>query len=248
MNLYNEPAFQSEVVTQGLLGESNDIIDTSENWFKIKQWDGYESWAHSFYGVVQDQQYINTHTFFGNHGLVYDHRGASIRSIHFGSKLNAEGHEEHFKVVLPDGKQGIIRESLTAEHLSPNRKSIIDLSKSFVGTPYFWGGKSTLGFDCSGFVQSIFKAHGIELSRDSHKQADQLQETIDVENCKPGDLLFFAENERVSHVAISLGGKELINARGWVRCESLDLNHENYSQKLKDLFDKAVSIRSVVKD
>jgi len=248
MNLYNEPAFRSEVVTQGLLGESNEIIDTSGNWYKVRQWDGYEAWGHGFYGVTHENSYSTSHTFFGHHGQILDQDGHLVRSIHFGSSLNAQGHDGHFHVSLPDGIVGTTHESLSAENLSLSRQSILEMAKSFSGIPYAWGGKSSMGVDCSGFVQSVFKAHGIELPRDSHEQSDHFKDVIDLEQCQLGDLLFFAEEDKISHVAISLGGKELINARGWVRNESLDGSHEDFSQKLKNLFVKAVSIRSIVGD
>lgn len=248
MNLYNEPAFRSEVVTQGLLGESNDIINTSGNWFKVRQWDGYESWAHGFYGVVQNEDYLFTHTFCGDQEYILDDSNSSIRSIHFGSSLIAKEHEDHYHVVLPDGIKGIINTQLVERPLNATRNSIVKTATSFTGIPYAWGGKSTLGFDCSGFVQTIFKVHGIELPRDSHQQSAHFTKEISLKECQPGDLLFFAEKDMISHVAICLGGEKLINARGWVREESLNVTDSNFSKKLKNLFVRAVSIANKIEN
>lgn len=247
MNLYRKPAFQSEVVTQGLLGESCTIVDQSDNWTKIKQWDGYEGWAHNFYGIIQDETYTTTHSFFGHSGEIVNTEGHGIRTIHFGGKVNAEFNGINYTVTLPDGIVGVLESNLNANALSSTRKSIVDLAQSFLGTPYLWGGKSSLGFDCSGFVQSVFIAHDIELPRDSYLQADRFVNEIKLHEAQPGDLLFFAEKNEISHLAISLGGNDLINARGWVRNESLHPSSETFSQKLKDLFVKAVSIAEIVK-
>ena len=248
MNLYRKPAFQSEVVTQGLLGESCIIVDQSDNWTKIKQWDGYEGWAHNFYGIIQDEAYTTTHSFFGHSGEIVNAEGHGIRTIHFGGKVNAEFNGNNYSVTLPDGIEGVIESNLSTNALSSTRKSIVDLAQSFLGTPYLWGGKSSLGFDCSGFVQSVFKAHDIKLPRDSYLQADRFVNEIKLNEAHPGDLLFFAEKNEISHLAISLGGKDLINSRGWVRNESLHPSSETFSQKLNDLFVKAVSIAEVVKN
>ena len=247
MNLYKEPAFQSELVTQGFLGESCPVIDQSNNWYKIKQWDGYESWANGFYGVIQDDVYTTTHSFFGHAGDIVNTEGQNIRTIHFGGKVNAELNDNAYTVILPDGLEGACAAELNDQTLSPSRHSIIRLAQSFLGIPYLWGGKSTQGFDCSGFVQTVFKAHAITLPRDSYMQGEHFNDAIDISSAKPGDLLFFAEQNDISHVAISLGGDNFINARGWVRNESLNSSSAAFSQKLKDYFVKAVSIAGVVK-
>lgn len=246
MNIYKEPAFQSELVSQGFLGESCSIVDNSNNWTKIKQWDNYEGWAHNFYGLTQDEPYTATHLFLNKSGAIVDSNGLGIRSIHFGSQLKASYNDNNYTVNLPDGIEGVCTSELNAETLSSTRESVVLLAKSFLGIPYLWGGKSSLGFDCSGFVQTVFKAHGIELPRDSHQQADQYLNEIALKESQPGDLLFFAEQSKISHVAISLGGEDLINVRGWVRLESLQPSSSIFSQTLRDQFIRAASISEVV--
>ena len=58
-NLYKQPSFTSELVTQALLKEKLLILDQKNNWYKIKQWDNYESWIHSFYLLEQKQATSN---------------------------------------------------------------------------------------------------------------------------------------------------------------------------------------------
>ena len=48
-NLYKKPSFVSELVTQALINESMLILEKSDNWYKVKQWDDYEAWVHNFY-------------------------------------------------------------------------------------------------------------------------------------------------------------------------------------------------------
>lgn len=248
MNLYKESTFRSEVVTQGLLGESCSILEQSDNWTKIKQWDGYEGWANNFYGIIQDEVYSTTHSFFGHSCEIVDTVGKGIRTMNFGGKVEAEQTDKNYSITLPDGDVGYLESNLYVDALIPSRDSIVNVAQSFLGIPYHWGGKSTLGFDCSGLVQSVFKAHDISLPRDSHEQADQFVNEISLDEVAPGDLLFFAEQSKISHVAISLGDANLVNARGWVREESIEPSSAVFSQKLKDLYVKAASIDEVVKN
>lgn len=69
-------------------------------------------------------------------------------------------------------------------------KSIINLAKSLMGTPYHWGGTTPSGFDCSGFINYIFGRFGFTLVRTSYSLAE-LGETVSISNLQPGDLLFF---------------------------------------------------------
>lgn len=83
--------------------------------------------------------------------------------------------------------------------------SIIAYAKTFIGTPYHWGGTTPSGFDCSGFINYIFGNFGFSLTRTSYNLAE-LGETIKLENILPGDLLFFRgtnpKSTTVGHVAM----------------------------------------------
>ena len=69
------------------------------------------------------------------------------------------------------------------------------------GIPYIYGGKNTAGFDCSGFTSYVFRSQGKNLTGNTNMQVKQ-GKRIQVENAKPGDLLFFGSEGRISHVAI----------------------------------------------
>jgi cell wall-associated NlpC family hydrolase len=75
-----------------------------------------------------------------------------------------------------------------------------------IGTPYVWGGTSTSGWDCSGFVQWVYAQHGIDLPRVTTAQAAALTPTS---NPKPGDLVL---QNGGSHIGIYLGDGQMISA------------------------------------
>lgn len=91
---------------------------------------------------------------------------------------------------------------------------LIEFAKRYVGTPYKWGGNGPLGFDCSGFVQYVFKNSGIDLPRISYQQATY-GKRISVDQARPGDILAWDFNDRnngADHVAIYLGGGMMIES------------------------------------
>ncbi len=89
---------------------------------------------------------------------------------------------------------------------------IASFALKFVGNPYVYGGTSlTNGADCSGFVQSVFKSFGIGLPRTSSSQST-VGKKIDVSDARAGDLIFYGSNGSVGHVAICIGGGQVVHA------------------------------------
>ncbi|AFY36494.1 NLP/P60 protein [[Leptolyngbya] sp. PCC 7376] len=82
-----------------------------------------------------------------------------------------------------------------------------------VNNTYLWGGTTAPNYDCSGFVQSAFASEGIWLPRNSYQQGD-FTESISLEDLLPGDLIFFAKEQRIDHVALYLGEGYYIHSSG----------------------------------
>ncbi|MGV0923539.1 C40 family peptidase [Empedobacter tilapiae] len=91
-----------------------------------------------------------------------------------------------------------------------NVNRILKTAKSYLGTPYKYGGVTNTGFDCSGLVYVSFKELNLDLPRRSSDQAEYGKE-INIENVKIGDLIFFnTSGNSISHVGIV----ESINRNG----------------------------------
>lgn len=92
---------------------------------------------------------------------------------------------------------------------SASASAVIANAKKYLGVPYVWGGTSPSGFDCSGFVQYVFRSVGISLPRVSSAQQDVGQQ-IPLSQVQPGDLIF--RGNPAHHVAIYIGGGQYIHA------------------------------------
>ena len=91
------------------------------------------------------------------------------------------------------------------ELIDQKSDAIIKYAKQFMGVPYVWGGMSPSGFDCSGFINYVFRGFGFSLTRTSYGMAE-LGTTFSLKDLEPGDLMFFKarnlNSKQVGHVAL----------------------------------------------
>ncbi len=103
-------------------------------------------------------------------------------------------------------------ELLYGQGVSDVRVDLCQYAKQFLGNPYVWGGVSlTKGADCSGFVLSVFAKYGVNLPHSSRAQANS-GTSISSSELAPGDLVFYAKGGTINHVAIYIGGGQVIHA------------------------------------
>lgn len=96
----------------------------------------------------------------------------------------------------------------------PSREALVKYAKSFLGTPYVWGGSSPGGFDCSGLVQYVAKKFGLNLPRVSYQQANSGTRT-NIADLQAGDLVAWDENNRnvgADHIAFYIGNGYILEA------------------------------------
>ncbi len=198
-----EQSHQSEMTSQLLYGETVEILQNKGKFVKVKMhFDGYEGWIDSQQIVeISDDYFTERKTeLVANTVQMYNTSQGSIL-LSMGSEVNSEKTDPVF---------------LNLETMSAT-------AKQFLNVPYLWSGRSFFGIDCSGFVQLIYKAHGITLPREAQQQSEIGEVLSFVEESKPGDLAFFEDEEgRICHVGMMLADHEIIHASGKVRIDSLD--------------------------
>lgn len=110
-----------------------------------------------------------------------------------------------------------------------NRKTIINESKKWLGTPYCYGGIDGECFDCSGFVSRVFLSVGFKLPRSARDMYDA-GSAVSMSNIQPADLVFFKNTAGpgISHVGIFLGGRQFIHASSSRGVITTSLDDEYY--------------------
>jgi len=247
-NLYHEGTYHSEIVSQALLGEKLLIKQEERDFCLIEMPDGYPGWISNYQWVadaLNESETMMIRTHFAPVFLEANENTKRIRDATLGNKLHVCDHRDGWiQVQLPDGVKGWIEESKFGPSSPGGRSTAVNLAKELLGYPYFWGGRSTKGFDCSGLMQRIFSLLDIALPRDAWMQHRDSTFIVDKPNAaQPGDLLFFAENgSKITHVGLALGNSRMIHARGYVRMNSLNPGDEGYNAELETTFVDARSV------
>lgn len=124
---------------------------------------------------------------------------------------------------------------------NPKVDAMISFAKTFLGTPYRYGGTTPSGFDCSGFINYIFGNFGFSLVRTSYGLAE-LGETVTLSDIRPGDLMFFkgsnVNSTSVGHVAMVIEVspetiKFIHSANGGVRIDNFKTSRYYIARYLK---------------
>jgi gamma-D-glutamyl-L-lysine dipeptidyl-peptidase len=247
------PKHSAELVDQAILGQMIRLLKKEGGWFLIQTDYDYIGWMTEESFVRTDLAGVNAWTrtsqirVRSNYAVVYSEPNARSVPV-MDATLNArlkrkKAQDAWILVTAPDGRQGWIRnddvlppDTLQHPGLS-QRESIVKTAIQMTGVPYLWGGNSSKANDCSGFIQTVFKANGIQLPRDARQQA---REGINVDvaseyaELMPGDLLFFGRPGAITHVAISLGGPRFIHQSGDVHVNSLDPTDPDFNASSKE--------------
>ncbi|SFN34338.1 C40 family peptidase [Proteiniclasticum ruminis] len=93
---------------------------------------------------------------------------------------------------------------------SVSSSAIVNKAYQYLGVRYVWGGTTPSGFDCSGFIQYVYRSQGVSLPRTSRAQATS-GKYVSIANAQPGDILYFGQSS-VTHVGIYIGNGKMIHS------------------------------------
>jgi len=216
--LLGEPKVSAPRLSEVLHGEALDVLERRDDWLRVRAPDGYIAWLNAGYVALGPTDWAEDWS-----------QRASARSLSAdilttdGRRRLPTGARVAFRrgvVELADGQRGAVaagnvrREQelrVEARHLALPELA----QKWYGGAPYLWGGRTEWGIDCSGLVQAVYAVRGIKLPRDSDQQFGEGQEIVmasDGAGYEAGDLLFFAERGRVSHVALWAGAGRIVHS------------------------------------
>jgi cell wall-associated NlpC family hydrolase len=213
--LRSAPKFHAPLMTEALHGEAVTVYDSKDGWIwgQLKR-DGYVGYIPADH--LSSNVFKPTHAVRVRATYIFpspDIKTPPIDMLTFGARTAADGREGRFLSLARGGY-------IFAEHCvgaGDKLKDYVRAAERLVGTPYLWGGKTSLGLDCSALVQLSLHAAGIDCPRDTDMQESEVGEAVEgiiddgalKGGLERGDLIFWK-----GHVAIAQSSDWIVHASG----------------------------------
>ncbi|PWB80556.1 MAG: peptidase P60 [Methylocystaceae bacterium] len=205
-DLKREPRPDARLDTQALYGETVVVYDEEEGWAWAQlERDHYVGWIAA--NVLWSRIEQPTHRIRTPRSFVYprpDIKDPPLLALPLGAEVEIVGERDAFAVTKDGGF--IYRRHLAG--LDERVADFVSVAETLIGAPYLWGGKSSLGVDCSGLVQTSLAFAGVEAPRDTDLQEVELGRPLEEgEPLRRGDLVFWK-----GHVGIMQDAARLLHA------------------------------------
>lgn len=203
--LHRAPACDAPQDSQVLIGETLRVFDVTEGWAWVQLTrDSYVGYMR--YDLLNAKTHIPTHLVTVPSTMIYTKPSIKTQPVQFipmNAELTIAAIQDDFYELVTGG-------FVFAKHLQQKHTDFVSVAEQFLHTPYYWGGKSYHGIDCSGLVQTALQACGVSAPRDTDMQEKDLGTKIAHDNLRRGDLVFWK-----GHVGIMQDEKSLLHASGY---------------------------------
>ena len=236
--------------TSSILGVYNTgtkmtITGESGNWYKVS-YSGRDGYVSKDYmtttkpgnggGSTSQTGYIK-----GNDVRLRSGAGTNysiLGTYNNGTPLTITGTSGNWTAVTINGVKGYVNSTYVTTTKSDGGskpsgsigETIVATAKQYMGAPYVYGGMSPSGFDCSGFVNYVYKLCGYSMSRVASSIYNNNGTYVEKANLQLGDLVFFASNSSsIGHVGIYIGNGQFIHSSSGAGCVVIsDLSSSYY--------------------
>jgi len=239
-DMRNAPSFAAGLDTQAIRGERVTVYEIDEGWaWGQLERDSYVGFLPA--AALKPAGPAPTHRIRVLRTFLYP--GASMKlPVEQALPLNAEVCVTECRGDFARiGDEGFVWSGHLSK-LDAFEADFVSVAEQFVGVPYLWGGKTALGLDCSGLVQTALAAAGIRAPRDTDMQENALGEAIhttpDLAGLQRGDLIFWK-----GHVGLMRDERTLLHANGHHMLVASELLAEAVARIEAKSFGKITSIR-----
>jgi cell wall-associated NlpC family hydrolase len=204
-----QPDFEARQTTQALFGETVTVYEEHDGWVWGQiETDGYVGYLRldTLWGETPEP----THRVSAIRTFLFpepDLKSPTLDVLSLTSRVAVVGETNGFAELEQGGW-------VFMKHLAGLEDVVPDFAATagrLIGVPYLWGGKTSMGLDCSGLVQIALDAAGLSVPRDSDQQAKAIGEAVaDFGDLRRGDIVFFP-----GHVGIMTGPERLLHANAF---------------------------------
>lgn len=238
LNVRAKKSTSAEIVTQIPEDEKYEIVGESDNWYKIELDEGLRGYVAKEFvnmrvnfkhaiSIKEEKEKIARQKAAAEAAERARQEALAAQQQSSSSSSNSSSSSSSKKTYTSSKSSSTPKKSYTSSKKTTSSSSssksnssassgsgtaIATYAKQFVGNPYVWGGSSlTNGADCSGFTMSVYAKFGYSLPHSAAAQSGR-GKSVSFSNLQPGDLIFYKNGGRIGHVALYIGGGQVVHA------------------------------------